>query len=173
MENTNRDATPAGRTERSGDSQAAVDQEILRETAEGSGVVGDMASNRNLSGSSTWTTLPVSADADRRGKSSTDTDIERVSQEIAGRLAAAGVRLAGDETPDQLVQLQEAVERFETVVQARGGDLMVDETPRGGSSEPDDPHFALPSRPDHETVAQYLVRLSRATDEVRRHPTKS
>jgi hypothetical protein len=171
MENTNRDATPAGRTERPGDSQAEVDQEILRETAEGSGVVGDMASNRNLSGSSTWTTLPVSADADRRGGS--PTDLERVSQEIAGRLAAVGVRLAGDETPDQLVQLQEAVERFETVVQARGGDLMMDETPRGGSSEPDDPHFALPSRPDHETVAQYLVRLSRATDEVRRHPTKS
>lgn len=171
MENTNRDATPAGRTDRPRDSQAAVDQEILRETAEGTGVVGDMASNRNLSGSSTWTTLPVSADADRRADSSTD--LERVSQEIAGRLAAVGVRLAGDETPDQLVQLQEAVERFETVVQARGGDLMVDETPRGGSSEPDDPHFALPSRPDHETVAQYLVRLSRATDEVRRHPTKS
>ena len=171
MENTNRDSTPASRTERPGDSQAAVDQELLRETAEGSGAVGDMASNRNLSGSSTWTTLPLSADADRRPAPASD--IERVSQEIAGRLVAVGVRLVGDETPDQLVQLQEAVERFETVVQARGGDLMVDETPRGGSSEPDDPHFALPPRPDHETVAQYLARLSRATDDVRRHPTKS
>ena len=171
MESSNRESTPASRTERPGDSQAAVDQELLRETAEGSGVVGDMASNRNLSGSSTWTTLPVSADADSRADS--PTEIERVSQEIAGRLAATGVRLAGDETPEQLVQIQEAVERFETVVQARGGDLMVDETPRGGSSEPDDPHFALPSRPDHETVAQYLVRLSRATDEVRRHAPKS
>jgi hypothetical protein len=39
------------------DSKAALQRELKREKAEGTGVVGDMAKNRTLSGSSTWTTL--------------------------------------------------------------------------------------------------------------------
>lgn len=38
-------------------SDTEVERELLRESAEGSGVIGDMNENRNLSGSSTWQTL--------------------------------------------------------------------------------------------------------------------
>jgi hypothetical protein len=46
---------------------------------------------------------------------------------------------------------------------------MVDEGVGRQASAPDDPHFALPVRREHETVAAYLERLARATDGVRRH----
>jgi hypothetical protein len=109
---------------------------------------------------------------DKNTDSATSRDVRRVSQEVADRLRALGITLTGRETAEELVELQDAVEQFEAVVEARGGDLMVDEGPAGGSREPDDPHFALPLRPTHETVPQYLVRLARATDEVRRHRPK-
>ena len=96
-------------------------------------------------------------------------EIRRASTEITGRLIARGIRVAGTERPEDLVEMLEAIERFETAVEARGGDLMVDEGRRGRATEPDDPHFALPVRREHETVADYLERLERATDDVRRH----
>ena len=40
------------------DSEAALQEELRREAAEGEGAIGDVAKNRNLSGSSTWETLP-------------------------------------------------------------------------------------------------------------------
>jgi hypothetical protein len=40
------------------DSEAALQEELRRESAEGSKTVGDIAKDRNLSGSSTWTTEP-------------------------------------------------------------------------------------------------------------------
>jgi len=46
---------------------------------------------------------------------------------------------------------------------------MVDAGPLGHTAEPDDVHFALPTREEHETVASYLERLARATDTVHRH----
>jgi hypothetical protein len=98
-----------------------------------------------------------------------DPDVRRVSVEIAGRLAALGVWLGGRETPDELVAIEEAVERFEEAVRAHGGDLMVDEGPHGRTTQPDDRHFALPLRGEQEPVAPYLERLERATGTVRRH----
>jgi hypothetical protein len=100
-------------------------------------------------------------------------DVRRVSNEYAGRLATLGIRLTGTERPDEIVKIVEAVERFERAVESHGGDLMVDEGPRGHTTEPDDPHFALPLRADHESVGEYLERLARATDEVRRHPPRA
>jgi hypothetical protein len=50
---------PAG-----GDSEESLQEELRREAAEGSGSIGDTNTNRNLSGSSTWETLPESSDAD-------------------------------------------------------------------------------------------------------------
>ena len=97
-------------------------------------------------------------------------DLKRASRETADRLAALGIRLTGRESAEDLVEIQEAVQRFEQAVESRGGDLMVDEGVPGRTPEPDDPHFALPRRPEHETVAAYLERLARATDLVRRHP---
>ena len=96
-------------------------------------------------------------------------DVRRVSNEFASRLSRLGIRLNGNERPEDLVSLVEAIERFEAAVEARGGDLMMDEGPRG-SSVPDDPHFALPMRAEHESVSDYLERLARKTDEIRRHP---
>jgi hypothetical protein len=40
------------------DSEKALQEELRREAAEGKGSVGDAARNNNLSGSSTWETLP-------------------------------------------------------------------------------------------------------------------
>ena len=99
-------------------------------------------------------------------------EIERVGRQIAARISTAGVQLTGSETIDELADLQDAIERFESAVIAQGGDLMVDETPRRGKSQPDDPDFALPPRPDDESVADYLLRLSRATEKVSQHREK-
>ena len=100
-------------------------------------------------------------------------DVRRVSNEYAGRLAGLGIRLTGTERSDEIVRIVEAVERFERAVESHGGDLMVDEGPRGQTTQPDDPHFALPVRAEHESVGEYLERLARATDDIRRHPRRA
>jgi hypothetical protein len=40
------------------DSEKALQEELRREASEGKGSIGDAAKNNNLSGSSTWETLP-------------------------------------------------------------------------------------------------------------------
>ena len=96
-------------------------------------------------------------------------DLKRASRETADRLRARGIRLSGHESVDELVTIDDALDRFEEAVISRGGDLMVDEGAPGRRPEPDDPHFALPVREQHESVAAYLERIERATDAVRRH----
>jgi hypothetical protein len=46
------------------DSDAAIQEELRREAGEGKGLIGDEAKNRNLSGSSTWETLPDPTDTE-------------------------------------------------------------------------------------------------------------
>ena len=99
-----------------------------------------------------------------------DAAVQRVSGQAAGRLGTLGIWLGGQESPEELTAMQEAVERFEDAVQGHGGDLMVDEPPPGRRPQPDDPDFALPVRREHEPVQHYLDRLSRATGTVPRHP---
>src|ERR671921_1594117 len=53
-------------------------------------------------------------------------------------LAQRGVRLTGDESDDELADLWSAVDRFESLVEARGGDTM---TNAPTSVEPDNPAF--------------------------------
>ena len=96
-------------------------------------------------------------------------ETRRVANELAGRLATLGVRITGTEDPEEILDIVEAIERFEAAVESRGGDLMMDEAPRGHTTDPDDPHFALPVRGENESVGAYIDRLSRATDDVRRH----
>jgi phosphoglycolate phosphatase-like HAD superfamily hydrolase len=98
-------------------------------------------------------------------------DVRRVTRETADRLAALGIHLDGTETTAELAAVQEAVERFEDAVQARGGDLMLDEGVPGKPVQPDDPHFGLPRRRPFEPVADYLERLARATAAVIQHPS--
>ena len=97
-----------------------------------------------------------------------DRDVARVTQDIASRLRQRGVAVHDDETPDEIVRLLEGVEEFERAVESKGGDLMMDEPPTAGSSQPDDPAFLLPKRADDESASGYLERLSAATEGVRR-----
>jgi hypothetical protein len=96
-------------------------------------------------------------------------DLKRASRETADRLRARGIQLDGRESADQLVAVQEAVERFEEAVEMKGGDLMVDEGSPDHPPQPDDPDFALPIRAGHESIAAYLERLEKAIDRVHRH----
>ena len=50
------------------DSEKALQEELRREAAEGKGSVGDAGKNSNLSGSSTWETLPEGKDENTTGK---------------------------------------------------------------------------------------------------------
>jgi hypothetical protein len=95
------------------------------------------------------------------------TELRDVASEVADRLRRRGIPLSGDERPEDLADLLGAVELFEAAVEARGGDLMVDDL---NSSEPDDPHFVLPSRATDESVRDYIARINAATALVREHP---
>ena len=90
-----------------------------------------------------------------------------VASEVADRLRRRGVTLTGKEKPDELADLLSAVERFESVVEAHGGDLMVDDLK---SSRPDDRHFVLPPRAAVDSVRAYIVKIDEAAIALRRHP---
>lgn len=84
---------------------------------------------------------------------------ERARQHAADVLARRGVLLAGNETGDELASLWSAVERFESVVEARGGDRM---TNAPDSSQPDNPEFVLPERKARESASDYTNRILQA-----------
>jgi hypothetical protein len=87
----------------------------------------------------------------------------RIAEEIASRLRRTGVQLTGDESPEELADLDEAVEQFERMVERGGGDLMVDEPVSGGSPiAPDEPDFVLPARKPSESVSAYIKRIHEA-----------
>jgi hypothetical protein len=92
-----------------------------------------------------------------------EAEVGRVSEQITGRLSALGVDLDGDESPEQLARLAEAIESFEDAVEAAGGDLMVDEPPRGRQTQPDSPNFALPRRNADESIEMYIGQIEQAT----------
>jgi len=87
--------------------------------------------------------------------------------EVTARLRSRGVAVTGGESPEDLVDLLSAVERFEAAVEAHGGDLMVDDLK---SSRPDDSHFVVPRRAPGEVVRAYIGRIDAATAGLRRHP---
>ena len=99
-------------------------------------------------------------------------DVQRVASEVANRLEMLGIWLSGEEEPEELARILEAVERFELAVESRGGDLMVDEGPDGRTTQPDDPHFALPVRRADESVDRYVDQLERATGDVLLQPPR-
>lgn len=79
-------------------------------------------------------------------------------------LAQRGVRLFDTETDDELADLWSAVDRFESVVEARGGDTL---TNAPDSSEPDNPDFVLPERELRESVGAYVQRIRAAAEKLR------
>ncbi|HJR17037.1 MAG TPA: hypothetical protein VJ808_09310 [Gemmatimonadales bacterium] len=90
---------------------------------------------------------------------------DRARQHAAEVLGRRGVLLTGDETGDELAVLWSAVERFESVVEARGGDTM---TNAPDSSEPDNPAFVLPERKSRESVDEYTRRIMEAAEALTR-----
>ena len=106
---------------------------------------------------------------DRRNDTDTDVDgllnphrdeeQQRAQQHAADVLANRGVLLAGNETGEELAALWSAVERFESVVEARGGDTM---TNAPDSSQPDNPAFVLPERKARESADDYTRRIIEA-----------
>lgn len=96
-----------------------------------------------------------------------DAERDRVARDIAGRLFTRGIDVRADDSNDDVTAIEEAVERFEDLVQASGGDLMVDEPPRGQDGEPDEPRFRLPLRRADESARKYVERLTRAADDLR------
>jgi hypothetical protein len=94
---------------------------------------------------------------------SSDEERRRIAEEISSRLRRNGVQLAGNESTEELAELEEAVEQFERMVERGGGDLMVDEPVTGGSPiAPDEPDFVLPARKQSESVPAYIKRIREA-----------
>jgi hypothetical protein len=90
----------------------------------------------------------------------------RAREEAEDRLRDRGIQVHPRDGDEEVGDLLDSVERFETVVESRGGDLLVD---RIGSSEPDDPAFVLPPRDLDESVTDYRLRVEAATDRLRHH----
>jgi hypothetical protein len=68
MSDNKREAGKKGASDATSESEKALQEELRREAAEGKGSVGDAAKNSNLSGSSTWETLPEEKGEDKKGK---------------------------------------------------------------------------------------------------------
>src|SRR5438874_1062652 len=85
-----------------------------------------------------------------------DNDVTRAADQIASRLRSLGVPMSGREPPEALVRVEEAIERFEEAVRARGGDLMVDEPSAHGKLDPDDQHFVLPRPKTGQSIGAYI-----------------
>ena len=95
--------------------------------------------------------------------------LERASEGVVTRLKRRGVRLSDRESSEDLVNLLEAVERFERAAERAGADLMVDEPLEGASAPtaPDDSVFVLPIRASTEPVHRFVERVDRAAHAAR------
>ena len=89
----------------------------------------------------------------------------RAREHAADILARRGVLLTGGETDEELAELWSAVERFESTVEARGGDTM---TNAPDSAEPDNPAFVLPERKARESAPDYTSRILQAASNLTR-----
>jgi len=91
-------------------------------------------------------------------------DESRAVETLRGQLTKRGVRLFGNESPDDLGDLAEEVERFERAVAALGGDSMRNAP---DSAMPEDRRLVLPRRLDDESVIRYAARINAATELLR------
>jgi len=92
-------------------------------------------------------------------------DQQRAREHNQDILLQRGVELRGDESDEELDDLWTAVDRFESLVEARGGDTLVNAP---DSSEPDDPRMVLPERKPRESARDYTLRIHEAADRVTR-----
>ncbi|HEY9429834.1 MAG TPA: hypothetical protein VIR34_21905 [Gemmatimonadaceae bacterium] len=86
-----------------------------------------------------------------------------VSSSVAATLSARGVDLTGDESSEQLVEMLDAVERFEAAVSEAGGDRMINDP---DSSSPQEEAFVLPRRSADESPYEYAERVQRAAGRI-------
>lgn len=93
-------------------------------------------------------------------------DIARVAANTRTRLHSLGVEVNESDTPEDLVIILEAIERFENVIRGLGGDLMMDEPPPGSRPQPDGENRSLPQRAKREPAQLYVERLERAAERV-------
>jgi hypothetical protein len=106
------------------------------------------------------------ASNDHRPTNDTSPEVARVSKQLADRLRARGVAVHASDSADDLGSLMEAVEAFESAVESKGGDLMVDEAPAGKKTQPDNARFALPERKSNESPNTYISHIESATSRV-------
>jgi len=64
MKEQKREEEAQATSQSTADAEAAIQEELRREAGEGKGLIGDEAKNRNLTGSSTWETLPDPTSSD-------------------------------------------------------------------------------------------------------------
>lgn len=81
--------------------------------------------------------------------------------EITGRLLQKGIEVSSDEDSALLADLLSAVEKFESAVEARGGDLFVNSP---NSADPQNPAFVIPERTADEGLEAYIRRINDAAD---------
>jgi hypothetical protein len=94
-----------------------------------------------------------------------DAELQGVEAEVAARLRNRGVLLTGRETPEEMADLLDAVERFDAAVESLGGDLFVDSPARPDDmrvEQPDNPQFVLPRRNPDERVRDYVRHIDDA-----------
>lgn len=102
---------------------------------------------------------PESSDIDEILNPHREEEQSRAREHTADILARRGILLTGEETDEQLSDLWSAVERFESMVEARGGDTL---TNAPTSAEPDNPAFVLPERKARESARDYTRRILEA-----------
>lgn len=89
----------------------------------------------------------------------------RARMEVVDRLRDRGIPVEPSDGDVEVADLLDAVERFEAVVEAHGGDLFVN---RIGSAEPQNPAFVLPARASDENASDYRSKVIEATRVLRR-----
>jgi hypothetical protein len=100
----------------------------------------------------------------RRGEESDlrrEVERERASRVAIGQLEQRDIHVQSDADPEVVAQLLEAVERFESVVAALGGDSMVNTL---DSSDPSRPQFVIPQRWADEGLRSYAARIRQSAD---------
>ena len=105
-------------------------------------------------------------DLDRALNPHLDEQREAAARETVARLHRRGIEVSESEPPEDLAALLTAVERFEEMVEMRGGDLMVDDLK---SSAPDDPHFVVPLRRPGEPIPSWIGRIEDAAIQLASH----
>jgi len=103
--------------------------------------------------SQSWESRQEALDPDR------EEERRSVSSSVAATLQARGVDLTGKESSEQLVEMLDAVERFEAAVSEAGGDRMVNDP---DSTDPQDEAFVLPRRAADESPFDYAERVRRS-----------